>query len=99
MVRRISRPVLVFVVILVAGLLISSCSRDPLSPEEKEIAFYDAVVSCTEEQTGQEYGDVTRLGDTDATDAALADADDIYSDCFQRIWAEHPEWRVEDSGG
>ena len=91
MIQRIDRLALPLL-LLVVGLSFSACGgQDPLSPEEREIAFYDAVVSCTEEITGQEYGNVTRLGDSEAPDAALADAFEIYVDCFDQILIERPD--------
>ena len=93
-------PLLLLVLLFAVGLSFSACrSEDPLSPEEREIAFYDAVVSCTEEVTGKEYGDVTRYGDTKVPDAALADAFEIYVDCFDQILIERPELRTDHPTG
>lgn len=49
---------------------------------EGEFAFYNDVVNCVEGQTGQSFGDVEAVGDTRATDAAIAAAPDLYETCF-----------------
>lgn len=56
------------------------------SPEQ-EVAFYNDVVDCVEAQTGKSYGDVRAGADTRATNAAIADAPDIYHTCIDRTIA------------
>jgi hypothetical protein len=55
----------------------------------EEAAFYDAVVSCVEEQLGVEFGTVVaknsaRGPDTSVTDAALAADRELYMACLDR---------------
>lgn len=56
----------------------------------REIAFYNEVVSCVEEQTGEDYGEVEARSDTRATDAAIADAPGVYDACFEEVLARYP---------
>lgn len=57
---------------------------------EREIAFYNEVVDCVEDQTGEEYGEVEARSDTRATDAAIADAPDVYDACFDEVLTRYP---------
>ncbi len=59
----------------------------------REIAFYNEVVDCVEEQTGQDYGDVEARSDTRATDAAIADAPEMYDACFDEVLNRYPGFR------
>ncbi len=68
--------------------------QNPPSPG-REIAFYNEVVDCVEEQTGEEYGNVASRSDTGATDAAIADAPDVYDLCFDEVLARYPGFPVQ----
>ncbi len=57
---------------------------------EREIAFYNEVVDCVEEQTGEDYGEVERRSDTRATDAAIEDAPGVYDACFEEVLNRYP---------
>lgn len=56
----------------------------------REIAFYNEVVNCVEEQTGEDYGEVEARSDTRATDAAIADAPGVYDACFDDVLNRYP---------
>ncbi len=60
---------------------------------EREIAFYNEVVDCVESQTGEEYGEVEARSDTRATDAAIADAPDLYDGCLDEVLNRYPGFR------
>lgn len=60
---------------------------------ERETAFYNEVVDCVEAQTGEDYGEVERRGDTGATDAAIEDAPDVYDECFDEVLNKYPGFR------
>lgn len=60
---------------------------------EREIAFYNEVVDCVEEQVGQDYGEVEARSDTRATDAAIADAPEVYEACFDEVLNRYPGFR------
>lgn len=60
---------------------------------EDEAAFYDAVVSCVEDELGMDFGTVEpensgRGMDTSVTDAAIAADPDLYRRCFNRQLAK-----------
>lgn len=57
---------------------------------EREVAFYNEVVDCVERETGEEYGEVERRSDTRATDAAIADAPEVYDGCLDEVLNRYP---------
>lgn len=73
------------------GVDLAWADQNP-SSAEREVAFYNDVVSCVEAQTGKDYGDVEAGADTKATDAAIDDAPDLYGTCFDQIIGRYPDY-------
>lgn len=70
--------------LLLVGSAFVSCGDNTQSPEESDVVFYNMVLACVEAETGVDYGTVRVIGDTGATNAAIAGSPGAYNDCFER---------------